>query len=532
MSADAVVIGAGHNGLAAAIGLARAGWDVVVCERNERPGGAVRTEEVTLPGYRHDLFAANLNLFMGSPFFGEVGDDLTRHGFDVAVADRAFGSVFPGSENDGGRFIGVSQDEEETRGYLAACDPRDAEAWSGLARRFEAMAPHLLPLLGVPLPSVAALRVLARGTRAHGRTWVPDLVRLLAQSPRELFEEHFATREAQALCAAWGMHLDFPPSMSGGALFPFLESMASAANGMALGRGGADTLVDAMVGLLGELGGEVRCGVPVERVMVDTGRALGVELADGSRVRARRAVIATTTPRTLAEGLVPAIQLPDDYRRRLEAFRYGPGTLMVHLALSDLPDWQASSRAREYSYVHIGPYMEDMDLAYVRAVGGLLPERPTLVVGQPTAVDPSRAPDGGHVLWVQVRAVPSAIRGDAAGKIDARRWDDAKEPYADRVLDLIEEHAPGTRAKVRGRAVLSPDDLEAANPNLVGGDSLAGSHHLMQHFFLRPASGWSRYTTPIDRLYLCGAGTWPGAGLGAGSGQLLARLLTRRAGSR
>ncbi len=148
-----------------------------------------------------------------------------------------------------------------------------------------------------------------------------------------------------------------------------------------------------------------------------------------------------------------------------------------------------------------------------------------LVVGQPTAIDPSRAPAGKHVLWVQVRVLPAEIRGDAAGKIAARAWDEAKDAYAERVLDLIEAHAPGLRARVLARAVFSPLDLERENPNLIGGDSLSGSHHLDQNFFLRPVPGWSRYATPIRNLYLCGASTWPGGGTGAGSGFLLAKAL-------
>ena len=200
--------------------------------------------------------------------------------------------------------------------------------------------------------------------------------------------------------------------------------------------------------------------------------------------------------------------------------------MMVHLAMDDLPDWAADPAAQSYAYVHIAPYMEDMGLAYQQAVAGLLPTQPMLVVGQPTAVDPSRAPDGKHVLWVQVRVVPGQIAGDAAGSIETSDWDEAKEPYADRVLDIIEQYAPGTGSKVLARHVLAPTDLEADNPNLIGGDSLGGSHHLMQHFFLRPFPGWTKYRTPIDGLFMCGAGTWPGAGVGAGSGHLLGQQLT------
>ncbi|MBT8202836.1 MAG: NAD(P)/FAD-dependent oxidoreductase [Acidimicrobiia bacterium] len=521
MAHDAIVVGAGHNGLAAAIILAKAGWDVAVLERNAEAGGAVRTAEVTLPGFRHDLYAANLNLFAGSPFFAEFGDELAANGLEFAPSSRPFSSVFP----DGG-FIGVSTDLEATVASVEAFSPADGAAWRELNDWFGTIAPHLFPLLGTPLPSARAVRTLAGGARALGKEWPFELTRLVLQSTREFVEEHFSSREVQALCAAWGMHLDFPPDVAGGALFPFLETFADGANGMVLGVGGARSMIDAQVSLLESYEGSVRLEAPVQRILVEDGRATGVELADGERIMAGRAVIANLTPKVLFDRLVPAEYLPARFRRRVEAYRHAPGTMMVHLAMDDLPDWAADPAARDYAYVHIGPYMEDMGLAYQHAVAGLLPTQPMLVVGQPTAVDPTRAPDGKHVLWVQVRVVPGTITGDAAGAITASDWNEAKEPYADRVLDIIEQYAPGTRSKVLARHVLAPTDLEADNPNLIGGDSLGGSHHLMQHFFLRPFPGWTRYRTPVDGLFMCGAGTWPGAGVGAGSGHLLGQQLT------
>jgi phytoene dehydrogenase-like protein len=314
------------------------------------------------------------------------------------------------------------------------------------------------------------------------------------------------------------MYLDFPPDVPGGALFALLETFAGAANGMVLGRGGARSLVDALVAMLERSGGAVVCNADVARIDVEGGRASAAVTAGGERYRASRAVIANLTPRALFGPLVSLDILPPDFRRSVRGYRYAPGTMMVHLALEELPRWTAGDHVRRWSYVHVGPYLDDMSLAYQQAVAGVLPERPTLVVGQPSAVDPSRAPAGKAVLWVQVRVVPGAIA-----------WAEAAEPYADRVLALIEEHAPGLGDQILGRHVVSPADLEHANPNLVGGDQLGGSMHLAQNFFLRPFGGWSRYTTPIDGLYLCGAATWPGAGVGAGSGYLLAKRLTRRA---
>ena len=236
-------------------------------------------------------------------------------------------------------------------------------------------------------------------------------------------------------------------------------------------------------------------------------------------------IIANVHPKIVFEELTPPDATPASFREAVQSFRAGPGAMMIHLALDDLPDWRAGRALREFAYVHVAPDMEMMTRVYAEAAAGLLPAEPVLVVGQPTAIDPSRAPAGKHVLWVQVRVLPAEIHGDAAGTIAARGWDEAREPYADRVLDILETYAPGLRSRVLGRAVFSPLDLERENPNLIGGDSLSGSHHLDQNFFLRPVAGWSRYRTPVKNLYLCGASTWPGAGTGAGSGFMVAKML-------
>ena len=199
--------------------------------------------------------------------------------------------------------------------------------------------------------------------------------------------------------------------------------------------------------------------------------------------------------------------------------------MMIHLALDGLPDWAAGKELQDFAYVHIAPDFAYMNRAYGEAMDGLLPEKPVLVVGQPTAIDPSRAPDGKHILWVQVRVLPKHVKGDAAGAISGTQWSAIKEAYADRVVSIIEHYAAGTGAKIIARTVFSPDDLEAENPCLVGGDSLSGSHQLDQNFLFRPVAGYSRYKMPLGRLYMCGAATWPGAGTGAGSGYLLGKML-------
>jgi phytoene dehydrogenase-like protein len=517
MPHDAVVIGAGVNGLAAAVHLAAKGWKVAVVERADMAGGAVKTREITRPGFRHDLYAMNLSLFAGSPFFAAHKDRLLAHGLAFVGAEHCFTTAFPD-----GSWLGVEKNLEATTKRIAALSAADAERWRAMVTTFAGDAPHIFALLGSPMPSWPALRAIFAAWRARGTAWVAETARLLVASPREWLDENFDNPKLKAMMAVWGMHLDFSPDCAGGALFPYLESMANQSFGMALGQGGADSIVVAMVRAIEAAGGEVRLGAPVQNIAVEGGAAKAVVLADGEHIDATRAVIANLHPRVLFGDLIPDSSGP---AQRLARLRPGPGTMMIHLALNDLPPWSAGAELRRFAYVHLAPSFAAMARTYTEALDGLLPVEPALVIGQPTAIDPSRAPPGQHVLWVQVRVLPAHIRGDAAGRITGTEWDTVKEAFADRVIGIIERYAPGFAANILARAVLSPADLERDNPNLVGGDSLGGSHHLDQNFLFRPAFGWSRYRTPIDRLYMVGASTWPGAGTGAGSGFMLAKSL-------
>jgi phytoene dehydrogenase-like protein len=520
MSYDAVVVGAGHNGLAAAIHLAAKGWKVIVVEGNSEPGGAVKTREVTLPGFRHDLCAMNLSMFAGSAFFAAYKQELLSNGLGFAPAADCFASVFRD-----GTYLGVSTDLEKTVAGIAVLSRDDAAAWRALLTQFGSDAPHIFGLLGSPMPSLAAAKVLWKAWREMGSGWLYDTARLLFASPRDFLDARFRNAKLKAMMGAWGLHLDFAPDIAGGALFPYLESMANQAFGMVVGQGGADTVVKAMTGVLKSRGGELLLGTAVERIVTSGGKATGVILADGRRLEATRAVIANVNPKNLFGKMLDPDPKRTDFDRRIGAFRAGPGTMMIHLALDGLPDWTAGDALKDFAYVHIAPDFEMMSRVYAEAAGGLLPCEPALVIGQPTAIDPSRAPAGKHVLWVQVRVLPAEFSGDAAGEITARNWDEAKDAYAERVLDIIERYAPGLRKKILGRHVVSPIDLERDNPNLIGGDNLSGSHHLDQNFLLRPVAGYSRYKTPVGSLYMCGASTWPGAGTGAGSGFLLGKML-------
>ena len=517
---DAVIVGAGHNGLACAIHLAKRGWSVGVFEAKPEAGGAVKTREVTLPGFRHDLCAMNLSMFAGSPFMREYGEALGRHGLAFAQAEHCFASVFPD-----GSFFGVSKTLDTTLARLRTLSPKDAEAWSRLLGQFGGDAPHIFGLLGNVMPSWAAAKVVWSAWRQNGTPWLLDMLRFLMSSPRAWLDANFESPKVKATLAAWGMHLDFAPDIAGGALFPYLESMANQAFGMVIGQGGADTMIKAMTSYLNELHGELHLGAVVREIERDGGTASGIMLEDGTRIQARKAVIANVTPAVLFDRLLPRGSGKPVADAKFRAFRPGPGTMMLHLALDHPLDWTAGPDLQRFAYVHIAPSYDHMTRAYAQAMDGLLPAHPVLVVGQPTAIDMSRAPDGKQILWVQVRVLPKHVKGDAAGTITDTDWTSIKDAYADRVIDLIAAYAPDVRDRIIGRAVFSPDDLEAENACLIGGDNLSGSHHLDQNFLFRPVAGYSRYRMPVDRLYLCGAATWPGAGTGAGSGYLLGKML-------
>lgn len=519
MAYDAILIGAGHNVLVSAAYLARAGWSILVLERNERPGGAVWSAEVTRPGFVSDLFATNLNLFLGSPVAAELGPELERHGLAYATCEQPFANLYPGA-----RALRVHRGGEATLSELERHDPRDAEGWRALDCLYERLSPALFALYGSRLDARSLGALATAQLPALGVQGARDLARLLVSSTRELAETYLNSPEGHALLACWGMHLDFGPDVSGGAMFPFLEAFTDVRAGIAIARGGASRLIDALVAVGAQYGAELRTGAEVARVLTRDGSAIGVQLADGERIEARRAVIAGVTPPILYSRLLAEAALPSGLRRAAGRYRHGPGTLMLHLALSGPPAWSAGEDLARFAYLHIAPYVDDLAATYAQACAGLLPSEPLLVVGQTSAVDPSRAAEG-QVLWVQVRALPAKIAGDAAGEIVARRWPEAGNAYADRVLAKLERYAPGFGELVLDQAILTPADLERHDPNLDGGDSISGSMHLRQNFLFRPFPEVADYETGVEGLLMVGAATWPGAGVNALSGYNVAQKL-------
>jgi phytoene dehydrogenase-like protein len=216
------------------------------------------------------------------------------------------------------------------------------------------------------------------------------------------------------------------------------------------------------------------------------------------------------------------------FHRRMSAFRHAVGTFVVHLALGQPLDWRAGTDLANFNYVHLYGSIPEVERAYTQAINGYLPARPMLIVSQTTAVDPSRAPAGRHVVRIHARAFPVEIRGDAGTTITGDNWESVRHAVAERIIDMLAEHAPNVRTALLNTHIMSPADLERANPNLINGDCNGGSHHLDQYYLARPAFGWSRYNTPVCNLYMIGASQWPGSGINGVSGHLLASRLIER----
>ena len=515
---DAIVIGAGHNGLVFALYLARAGWRVLLLEQASEVGGGLRSGALTLPGFCHDRYATNVGLFATSPVYRELKSDFDAAGVRLLRSERTYASIH------GSRAVRIYTDGERTLRDIEAIQYSDVEGWKELTAFYHRVAPKLLPLFHTELPSRAMWRQTARIASGGWRDAI-RLANLARQTSLGFASGFFQSAEMRGVIKSWGYHLDFGPNVRGGATFAFVAAMSAHINGMPIVEGGAGRISEAIRTMVETAGGRVITATEVDRIVVKGGRACAVYTHGGEEISAGRAVVGNITVRNLFGKLLSPNDIGGRFRQRTQRYRYGPGTFIIHLALDRMPDWRAADDLARFNYVHLNGSGAEIEQTYQASLRGLLPARPLLVVSQTTPIDPSRAPPGKHVIRVHVRTVPGRIEGDAAGKITARNWTEAKHSFAERVLDLVEEKAPNLRACIIAQCLETPEDIESENPNFVGGDCVSGSHHLGQNFFFRPLLGWSNYTTPIEGLYMIGASTWPGGGVNAGSGYLLARKL-------
>jgi phytoene dehydrogenase-like protein len=353
----------------------------------------------------------------------------------------------------------------------------------------------------------------------------------LLTSCRDFLTETFSSPQAHGLLAPWVLHTGLGPDAAASGFMTRVIAVAIELGGMPVPEGGGGRLVEALAGIVRDAGGACETDRDVERVLVRDGRAAGVELAGGGTVEAAEAVVANVTPTQLYERLLAGTPVPAEATAAARRFRYGRAEMQIHMALSEPPRWAGDERLGRTAIVHVTPGLDGVSRAVNEADRGLLPAEATIVCGQPTAVDPSRAPKGASILWIQLQELPSRVKGDAAGELDVGdgAWtEDLRERYADRIQARLARQIENLDSALLKRVVLSPADLEAANVNFVGGDIYSGSCALDQNLVWRPRPELPGHATPVDGLYHIGASTHPGPGLGAGSGTLVAKELLRQ----
>ena len=517
---DAVVVGAGINGMVAAAELAGAGWSVALVDGRDGIGGFIGSSERTVPGYVHDTWSSWHSLFLAGAAYATLGADLHRVGLEYSNTDGALTA----SVADDGRVTVAYRDPEATAAGFT--HDRDRETYLAALASFGRQAEAIGGLLGGELRTPGALRHVMGLLEAEGVAGGERLLRDVVTSGRAAARRDYLGDEVDHLWVPWLLHAGLSPDHASGAFLITALAATLHQAGTPVVTGGAQHFVDAFTALLAERGVQVHTGAPVERILVEGGRAAGV-LIGGREIRARRAVLASVTPTALYGQLLPSGTVQDVVREDAERFRYGRGAMQVHVALRAPVRWD-DARLSEVPVVHVSDGSPSTGIACAQAEAGLLPARPTVVIGQQHVLDPSRVPPGAGALWLQLQEVPFAPSGDAAGELDTSDgWtQDLAAGYARRVLERVARHAPGLVDDVVGIDVITPVDLAGHNPNAVGGDLYAGAKDLDQSYLWSPLASSGHHRTDVPGLWHIGASTHPGGGLGGGSGHLVASALT------
>ena len=519
-TADAVIIGAGHNGLVTAAYLARAGLNVTVLEKRDLVGGACVTEE-PWPGYKVSSLSYLCSLLQPRI----IKDlELARYGFHLYPKDPAFFTAFPD-----GRHLFFWQDLKKTQAELARYSPRDAERYPDYEHQLVRLAEWVEKLLMTTPPNIirrklSDLLALGRMGLEALRFRDPEivhLVKIMTQSVRDYLDERFESEEIKAtLCTDGVIGTNGGPSTPGTAYIMLHHVMGGATGVRGLWgfvRGGMGGVSNAIAKSAEAAGAKIRTGVDVARVLARDGRAYGVVLADGEEVRAT-VVISNADPKISFLKLMDPGDLNADFLSEIEKIRIQGCSFKINLALDGLPDFTAypgsSLGPQHKTTIHICPSMDYVDRGWEDAAGGRPSENPLLEITIPTAYDDSIAPPGKHIMCIFAQYAPYKLRDG--------HWDDAKEGFADRCISAIEEYAPGFGDHIIHRQVISPLDMER-DYSLTGGSIFHGDMTVDQLFCMRPLPGWAQYRTPIRGYYLCGSGTHPGGGVMGAPGYNAAR---------
>ena len=521
---DAIIIGGGHNGLVTAAYLARAGRKVLVIEKRELLGGCAVTEEIW-PGYRVST-GAYLTSLMQERIIKDL--ELPRFGYRVDAKDPAFFSLF----SDGRHFF-MWQDRDKTLAEISKFSRHDAEVYPAYEEQLERISEVIEGLLLTTPPQFPpngigdAIEYLKLAARMRGLSpaHIVALVKIFTQSAAEYLDEWFESDEVKVTLATDGViGANGGPRSPGTAYILLHHCMGGVAGHRGLWgfvRGGMGAVAQSIADSARAEGVEIRTNVPVAQVLVRSGRAYAVVLESGDEIEAN-AIASNLDPKITFLRLLQERDLPGDFVAAIRRFRIEGTSCKINLALSGLPEFTAYPGApgpHHRATMHICPNIEYVERAWDDAKYGRPSERPLLELTIPTMYDPSLAPPGKHIMGIFLQYAPYTLREGT--------WDELREPFGGRVIDLIAEYAPNMRAIIEHRQVLSPLDMERRF-GITGGNIFHGEMSLDQMFVMRPVAGWARYRTPVQGLFLCGAGAHPGGGVMGAPGYNCAREMLKR----
>jgi phytoene dehydrogenase-like protein len=523
-SFDAIVVGGGHNGLTASFYLARAGLKTLVLERREILGGACVTEEIA-PGCR-----ASTASYIASMLRPEVIRDLEleRHGLKMVPCEPGLQVAF-----EDGSVLPWWTDHQRTVAEWAHVSEIDARTFDRVDTRLKELARYLQPFFLEEPPDVHARgwakiregrRVYRRLKKIQGDE-ITDLIEFLTGSLGEFLDRHFESEKIKRMFLAnnvYGMHAPpYRPGTAIGLLFHLLSGGADDVQGW-FGHviGGMGSITQAMAAASREAGAEIRTEAPVARIASAEGRVRGVVLDDGTELAAD-IVVSNADPKRTFLGLVDPDDLPDGFRGSVEAIKMDGPCAKVNMVLSEAPRWNgmpADADLNRRSFATLVPTLEAAERMYDVAKWGEIPDDLWVDCVVASNVDPTLAPPGAHVMTCFVQYVPYRLREGT--------WDDQRDLLGKRVVDIIGRYAPNAPGSVQAMEVLTPFDLERRF-GLTEGNIFHGDLNIQQLFFMRPVPGWANYRTPIDGLYLCGAGVHPGGGVTGAPGYASAHRILR-----
>jgi phytoene dehydrogenase-like protein len=520
-SYDAILIGSGHNALVAAAYLARAGWQVLILEMNDRPGGWVRTEELTLPGFRHDVYASTIPLWLLSQAHRDLGSELADRGLTFVTPEVPTGVSFPDGRT-AAFFANMAANIAEFERLAAG----DGTAWMKLFEEFGQVGELFGRLSNLDLGSPEAeilLRQLLVAPEGHRPS--PYAVKYMTSASRFL-RERFQSEVSHALLGTWMMHLGRGVDDSNGAFFLPLVLSTLQMVGTPMPIGGVEKLVQALVQLITDHGGVVLCNQKVEQIITHEGKAIAVRTQDGEYFPAAKAILANLNPDQLYQQLLSESSIHSEHRTELGKHQYSYGAFQVHLALSEPPQWP-DKRLQHSGQVHLTTGLDGVSQGVNAALRGYLPKVPTVSVDTPTNHDRSRAPAGKSIMRIQATEVPVHLRGDVAEliKVGEGVWtEDIKNQFADRLLQIVGHHLSNVPGAILARHIVSPTELAASNLNAGPGAITSVARDITEYALWKP-----QHQTIIPNLYLLGAATWPGHGVGGASGYIVAQQLLKTA---